>query len=143
MWHTVQTCAKLSVQQICNSEQFFSLSTTEPNRSRGRLGALLSEMLALLSSSYLVTVRQKQKQLQQLEVPLSTTSLRKSSTMDENNWVPYAQRKEWADVTPLPQDDGDDPVVRIAYDKKCLLARHDFIYGIQPTLFVFFRHRRL
>ncbi|XP_055919222.1 protein farnesyltransferase/geranylgeranyltransferase type-1 subunit alpha [Eupeodes corollae] len=33
-------------------------------------------------------------------------------------WVPYSKRKEWADVTPLAQDDGDYPVVAIAYSPK-------------------------
>lgn len=37
-----------------------------------------------------------------------------------NEWVPYAKRSEWKDVTPLEQDDGDNPVVMIAYSEKCL-----------------------
>ncbi|RWR83843.1 Protein farnesyltransferase/geranylgeranyltransferase type-1 subunit alpha [Cinnamomum micranthum f. kanehirae] len=34
---------------------------------------------------------------------------------DEEERIPYSLRKEWSDVTPLPQDDGPDPVVSIAY----------------------------
>ncbi|KAJ8639427.1 hypothetical protein MRB53_016121 [Persea americana] len=34
---------------------------------------------------------------------------------DEEERIPYSQRKEWSDVIPLPQDDGPDPVVSIAY----------------------------
>lgn len=35
------------------------------------------------------------------------------------DWVPYSERKDWADVRPLAQDDGDKPIVQIAYSDKC------------------------
>lgn len=37
-----------------------------------------------------------------------------------NEWTMYADRSEWKDVTPLEQDDGENPVVVIAYSEKCL-----------------------
>ena len=42
-----------------------------------------------------------------------------SSDTSSEAWVPYSERPEWADVTPLPQDDGPDPVVKIAYNERC------------------------
>jgi len=49
------------------------------------------------------------------------SSERKPSPGDPE-WIPYRLRPEWADVAPIPQDDGLDPVVRIAYPDHCKLS---------------------
>ncbi|XP_075152082.1 farnesyl transferase alpha [Haematobia irritans] len=44
-----------------------------------------------------------------------------SDTSDEDwgeSWIPYSQRNDWKDVVPLAQDDGENPVVEIAYSAK-------------------------
>ena len=37
---------------------------------------------------------------------------------EENAWMPYSDRKEWSDVKPLEQNEGPEPVARIAYSEK-------------------------
>lgn len=41
-----------------------------------------------------------------------------------NEWIPYSKRPEWSDVTPLEQDDGENPVVVIAYSERCKYRQH-------------------
>ena len=42
----------------------------------------------------------------------------------ESARIPYSERAEWSDIQPLNQEDGDVPVVKIAYSEKCKQIIH-------------------
>jgi protein farnesyltransferase/geranylgeranyltransferase type-1 subunit alpha len=42
-----------------------------------------------------------------------------SEQEDEDFYVMYKDRSEWSDIKPIPQDEGDEPVVQIQYSAKC------------------------
>lgn len=47
----------------------------------------------------------------------------------DTNWVLYKNRRDWSGVIPVPQDDGPQPVVAIAYSERCeyFIYRMNFI----------------
>ncbi|CAO3642131.1 unnamed protein product [Cunninghamella echinulata] len=46
--------------------------------------------------------------------------------------VPYNERANWKDVTPIPQDDGPNPLVPIAYSSDYIDAM-DYFRAISKT----------
>jgi len=47
------------------------------------------------------------------------------------DWVPYAEREEWSDVKPIPQDDGPASVVRIRYSEQFIEVMGYLRYVLQ------------
>lgn len=63
-----------------------------------------------------------------------------SDSSDEEwaaEWIPYSQRNEWADISPIAQDDGENPVVAIAYSAKCKYLPSYVLFPIFTVLWLF------
>jgi hypothetical protein len=90
--------------------------------------------LVLLLSSFDSGVLHRQKCFLRQHLFLTTIPLsfkpenknrhRRIRIMEEKSQnVPYSKRPEWSDVTPIPQEDGPDALVPIAYSDECMLIR--------------------
>lgn len=62
-------------------------------------------------------------------------------SVSESVFLGFRNRKEWADLEPVPQDDGPNPVAKIAYSDKCKMwikwAPHNCLF-FQIKYLVFF-----
>ncbi|KAJ1674109.1 CAAX geranylgeranyltransferase alpha subunit [Spiromyces aspiralis] len=48
------------------------------------------------------------------------------NSSEDEAWVPYEQRDEWQDITPVAQNDGEQAVCAIAYDERYLSTLNYF-----------------
>ena len=55
------------------------------------------------------------------------------SDQSDEYWEPFSAREEFKDLQPLPQDDGPDPVVKIAYNKQCNSVSSQLIHDFHLT----------
>lgn len=86
------------------------------------------------------------------------------SFLYENNrsYIPYSQREEWKDIEPVKQDDGDNPIVPIAYTEefsdvhnyfRAILKKKEFsprvlsltkdVINLNPSNYTVWHYRRL
>lgn len=55
------------------------------------------------------------------------TMAESSSDSEFEEFQLYRERDEWKDVSPVPQSDGEYPVVKIAYSEECMHLYDDVI----------------